>query len=185
MLRSIILFSLRFPWIVLGLAVGLFVAGAVCLQQARWDVFPEFAPPQVVVQTEAPGLSTEEVEKLVTLPVESVLGGVRRLKTLRSSSVPGLSVVTAVFEEGTNVLTARQFVSERLTEIRTLLPDLAENPRLMPLTSSTSRLVMIGLTSSDDTSTQAMRTYADWTLKRRLQAVPGVAHVEVFGGDVK
>lgn len=185
MIRSLILFSLRFPWIIVGLAVGLLVAAAVRLQDARWDVFPEFAPPQIVVQTEAPGLSTEEVEQLIALPVESVLGGVSRLKTLRSSSVPGLCVVTAIFEEGTNVLTARQLVSERLTEVRTLLPDTAENPRLMPLTSSTSRLVMIGLTAEGETSPQMLRTYADWTLRRRLQAVPGVAHVEVFGGDVK
>jgi CzcA family heavy metal efflux pump len=185
MIRSLILFSLRFPWVVVGLAIGLLVAGAVRLQHARWDVFPEFAPPQIVVQTEAPGLSTEEVEQLIAVPVESVLGGVSRLKTLRSSSVPGLCVATAVFEEGTNVLTARQLVSERLTAIRTLLPDFAENPRLMPLTASTSRLVMIGLTSEGASSPQMLRTLADWTVRRRLQAVPGVAHVEVFGGDVK
>lgn len=185
MIRSLILFSLRFPWVVIGLAIGVLVAGAIRLQQARWDVFPEFAPPQIVVQTEAPGLSTEEVEQLVALPVESVLGGISRLKTLRSSSVPGLCVVTAIFEEGTNVLTARQLVSERLTEVRSLLPDSAENPRLMPLTASTSRLVMIGLTSDGKATSQSLRTYADWTLRRRLQAVPGVAHVEVFGGDVK
>lgn len=185
MIRSLILFSLQFPWVVMGLAIAVLVAGGLRLQQARWDVFPEFAPPQIVVQTEAPGLSTEEVEQLIAIPVESVLGGVSRLKILRSSSVPGLCVVTAVFEEGTNVLTARQLVSERLAEIRTLLPDSAENPRLMPLTSSTSRLVMLGLTASGNTSPQMLRTYADWTLRRRLQGIPGVAHVEVFGGEVK
>lgn len=185
MVRSLILFSLRFPWIVIVLAAALLVAGAVQIKTAKWDVFPEFAPPQIVVQTEAPGLSTEEVEQLVALPVEAALGGVSRLKTLRSSSVPGLCVVTAIFEEDTNVLTARQLVSERLTEVRSLLPDKAESPRLMPLTASTSRLVMIGLTSDGKTSLQSLRTVADWTLRRRLQAVPGVAHVEVFGGEVK
>lgn len=185
MIRTLILFSLRFPIVVVGLAVAVLVAGAVCLRTANWDVFPEFAPPQIVVQTEAPGLSTEEVEQLVALPVESALGGVSRLKTLRSSSVPGLCVVTAIFEEGTNVLTARQLVSERLIEVRPLLPDNAESPRLMPLTASTSRLVMIGLTSEGETSPQSLRTLADWTIRRRLQAVPGVAHVEVFGGEVK
>ncbi|MFO0980112.1 MAG: efflux RND transporter permease subunit [Planctomycetaceae bacterium] len=185
LIRSLIHFSLRFPWVVLGLALGLLGAGAVCLQHAAWDVFPEFAPPQIVVQTEAPGLSTEEVEQLIATPIESVLGGVNRLKTLRSSSVPGLCVVTAVFEEGTEILTARQLVSERLTEVRTLLPDSAENPRMMPLTSSTSRLVMVGLTSKGKVTLQSLRTYADWTLRRRLQSVPGVAHVEVFGGETK
>lgn len=185
LIRSLIHFSLRFPWIVLGLAIGLLITGAVSLQHAAWDVFPEFAPPQIIVQTEAPGLSAEEVEQLIATPVESVLGGVSRLKTLRSSSIPGLCVVTAVFEEGTEILTARQLVSERLTEVRALLPDSAENPRMMPLTSSTSRLVMVGMTSKGATSLQDLRTYADWTLRRRLQAVPGVAHVEVFGGEVK
>lgn len=185
MIRSLILFSLRFPLVVVGLAVAVVVAGTVRLQTANWDVFPEFAPPQIVVQTEAPGLSTEEVEQLVAIPVEAALGGVSHIKTLRSSSVPGLCVVTAIFEEGTSVLTARQLVSERLTEVRPLLPDIAENPRLMPLTASTSRLVMIGLTSDGATTSQSLRTLADWTLRRRLQAVPGVAHVEVFGGEVK
>ena len=185
MIRVLIQFSLRFPLVVVGLAVAVLGAGAVQLRTAKWDVFPEFAPPQIVVQTEAPGLSTEEVEQLVALPVESALGGVSRLKTLRSSSVPALCVVTAIFEEGTNVLTARQLVSERLTEVRPLLPDSAESPRLMPLTASTSRLVMIGLTADGETSLQSLRTLADWTLRRRLQAVPGVAHVEVFGGEVK
>ncbi len=185
MIRILIQFSLRFPIVIVGLSIAVLVAGAVRLRTAKWDVFPEFAPPQIVVQTEAPGLSTEEVEQLVALPVESAMGGVSRLKTLRSSSVPGLCVVTAIFEEGTNVLTARQLVSERLTEVRALLPDNAESPRLMPLTASTSRLVMIGLTADGDTSSQSLRTLADWSLRRRLQAVPGVAHVEVFGGEVK
>ena len=185
MIRILIQFSLRFPIVIVGLSIAVLVAGAVRLRTAKWDVFPEFAPPQIVVQTEAPGLSTEEVEQLVALPVESALGGVSRLKTLRSSSVPGLCVVTAIFEEGTNVLTARQLVSERLIEVRSLLPDNVESPRLMPLTASTSRLVMIGLTSEGETSPQSLRTLADWTIRRRLQAVPGVAHVEVFGGEVK
>ncbi len=185
MIRSLILFSLRFPFVIVGLSLAVLVAGGVRLRTATWDVFPEFAPPQIVVQTEAPGFSTEEVEQLIAVPVEAALGGVSRLKTLRSSSVPGLCVVTAIFEEGTNVLTARQLVSERLTEVRSLLPDTAESPRLMPFTASTSRLVMIGLTAEGKTTPQSLRTLADWTLRRRLQAIPGVAHVEVFGGEVK
>jgi CzcA family heavy metal efflux pump len=185
MIRRLIEFSLRFPPVVAGVAIVIMVAGAWRIRTAEWDVFPEFAPPQVVVQTEAAGLSTEEVEQLVTLPVEAALGGVSRLATLRSSSVPGLCVVTAIFEGGTDVLTARQLVSERLTEVRSLLPELAETPRLMPLTASTSRLLMIGLTGDERTTSLQLRTLADWTIRRRLQAVPGVAHVEVFGGAVK
>jgi len=185
MIRRMIEFSLAFPPVICGLAIVVIVAGAWRLQTAAWDVFPEFAPPQVVVQTEAPGLTTEEVEQLVALPVEAALGGVSRIETLRSSSVAGLCVVTAIFEGGTDVLTARQLVSERLTEVRALLPDLAEAPRLMPLTASTSRLVMVGLTGDERMTPEQLRTLADWTIRRRLQAVAGVAHVEVFGGFVK
>jgi CzcA family heavy metal efflux pump len=184
MVRGLITFSLRFPPVVLLLALVLLVAGGVSLRNAQWDVFPEFAPPQIVVQTEAAGLSAEEVEQLVAIPVESALNGVSRLQTLRSSSVSGLSVVTAIFEEGTRILEARQLVSERLIEARAVLPDAVAMPRMMPLTSTTSRLLMIGL-SSDKLSAMELRTLADWTFRRRLQAVSGVAHVEVFGGDVK
>jgi len=184
MVRWLITSALRFPPVVLLLAVVLLVAGGISLKNAQWDVFPEFAPPQIVVQTEAPGLSAEEVEQLVAIPIESGLGGVSHLKTLRSSSVPGLSVVTAIFEEGTRILDARQLVAERLAEVRALLPDAVATPRMMPLTSSTSRLLMVGLTSPDVMPMQ-LRTLADWTLRRRLQAVAGVSHVEVFGGEVK
>ena len=184
MLQGLISFCLRYRLVVLLLAVILMVAGAVAVQEAPWDVFPEFAPPQIVVQTEAPGLSTEEVENLVTIQVESALNGVSRIKTLRSSSVPGLSVVTAIFEDGTDILDARQLVGERLSQVEPQLPEGVEPPRMTPLAASTSRLVMLGLTS-DTVSPMELRTLADWTFRRRLQAVQGVAHVEVFGGEVK
>jgi CzcA family heavy metal efflux pump len=184
MLRSIITFCLRFRLVVLLLAGILVVGGGVAIQQAPWDVFPEFAPPQIIIQTESSGLSTEEVERLVTVPVESALGGMTRLETLRSSSISGLSVVTAIFEEGTNILSARQFVKERLDEIAPLLPQGVEPPRMVPLTASTSRLLLVGLTSTK-TSLQDLRTLAEWTLGKRLRAVRGVAHVEFFGGEIK
>jgi CzcA family heavy metal efflux pump len=184
MLQGLISFCLRYRLVVLLLAVILMVAGAVAVQEAPWDVFPEFAPPQIVVQTEAPGLSTEEVENLVTIQVESALNGVSRIKTLRSSSVPGLSVVTAIFEDGADILDARQLVGERLSQVEPQLPEGVEPPRMTPLAASTSRLVMLGLTS-DTVSPMELRTLADWTFRRRLQAVQGVAHVEVFGGEVK
>ena len=184
MFGRLIEFSLRFRLVVLLLAALLLVGGAVTVREAPWDVFPEFAPPQVVIQTEAPGLSTEEVERLVTVPVESAVNGVSRVRTLRSSSAPGLSVVTVIFEEGTEILDARQLVVERLADVEAQLPEGVESPRMTPLAASTSRLVMIGLTS-ETVPLMELRTIADWTFRRRLQAVRGVAHVEVFGGEVK
>lgn len=184
MLHGLISFGLRFRLVVLLLAIILLVAGGVAVREAPWDVFPEFAPPRIVVQTEAPGLSSEEVERLVTIPVESALNGVSRIKTLRSSSIPGLSVATAIFEDKTDILDARQLVAERLTGIAPQLPAGVKPPRMTPLMASTSRLIMLGLTS-ERVSPMELRTLADWTFRRRLQAVPGVAHVEVFGGETK
>ena len=184
MLRAIITFCLRFRLVVLLVAAGLLTWGAIAARYAPWDVFPEFAPPQVVIQTEAPGLSTEEVEQLVTVPLESSVNGVFGLKTLRSSSVPGLSVMTAIFDAGTDILDARQLVNQRLTAAQSMLPAAAEMPRITPLKTSLSLLAMIGLTS-DTVSPRELRSLADWTYKRRLLAVRGVAQVEVYGGDVR
>jgi Cu/Ag efflux pump CusA len=184
MLRHLILFSLRYRLVVLLLAALLMVGGLVAVREAPWDVFPEFAPPQIIVQTEAPGLSAEEVEQLVTIPIESAVNGVSRIDALRSSSIPGLSVVTAIFEEGTDVLEARQLMAERLGQLGPELPDDVESPRMTPLAASTSRLLMLALTS-DTVPLMDLRSIADWTLQRRLRSVQGVAHVEVFGGDVK
>ena len=184
MLRNLIQFSLRYRLVVLLSAVLLMIAGIVAVGEAPWDVFPEFAPPQIIVQTEAPGLSTEEVERLVTIPVESAVNGVSRIETLRSSSVPGLSVVTAIFEEGTGILDARQLMTERPAQLAPELPDGVGLPRMTPLAASTSRLFMLGLTSKS-VSPMQLRTIAEWTFQRRLRAVQGVAHAEVFGGQVK
>jgi CzcA family heavy metal efflux pump len=184
MLNHLVAFSLRYRMVVMLLAAMAMVGGYVAMRRSPWDVFPEFAPPQIVVHTVAAGLSTEQVEQLVTVPVEAALSGVNRLRILRSSSAPGLSVVTVIFEDGTNILDARQLVNERLGEVTAYLPRGVETPRMMPLAASTSRFLMIGL-KSDKTSPMELRTLADWTLRRRLQAVPGVAHVEIFGGEVK
>jgi CzcA family heavy metal efflux pump len=124
------------------------------------------------------------VERLVTIPIEAALNGVSRIEILRSSSVPELSVVTAIFEEGTNILEARQLTAERLAQLGPELPQGVEPPRMTPLAASTSRLLMLALTS-DTVSPMELRTIADWTFQRRLRAVQGVAHVEVFGGEVK
>ena len=148
------------------------------------DVFPEFAPPQVVIQTEAPGLSSEEVEQLVTTPIETGLNGTAGLKTIRSQSIQGLSVVTLIFRDNTDIYRDRQLVAERLGEVVNRLPQGAGPPRLGPLTSSTSLILVMGLTSTNRTPME-LRTFADWTLRPQLLSVPGVASVSVMGGDIR
>jgi CzcA family heavy metal efflux pump len=166
------------------LALLLLAAGLYAAARARLDVFPDFAPPQVVVQTEAPGLSPAEVEQLVTLPIESALNGLPRLDTLRSESIQGLSVVTVIFQDGTDVYRARQQVGERLAELAGQLPEGVKVPRMAPLTSSTGRLLTVGFTSGT-ASPFELRDVAQGTVRPRLLAVPGVAQVVVHGGDVR
>ena len=168
--------------VALGLVVvayGLYVASST-----RVDVFPEFAPPQVVLQTEAPGLSSEQVEQLVTRPIETELNGTPALTAIRSQSIQGLSVVTLVFRDGTDIFQARQTVTERLAEVANRLPQNVGPPRMGPLTSSTSLTLVMGLTSTNRTAME-LRTFADWTFLPYLTAVPGVAKVDVFGGDIR
>src|SRR6202453_2436306 len=148
------------------------------------DVFPEFVPSQVDIQTEAPGFAPEQVEELVTKRIESAVNGAAGLATLRSESIPGLSVVTITFADGIDVHVARQGISERLSELGGTLPTGVGSPKLSPLVSSTMDLLKIGL-QSDSVDAFALRDAADWVIKPRLLAVPGVAHVIVFGGDVR
>jgi len=184
MLRRLVEFSLEFRGVILTLACTLVAYGIFTTAHAKLDVFPEFAPPQVVVLTEAPGLSPEEVEALVTTPVERVVNGVGELQTIRSQSIQGLSVITAIFRTGTEILRARQLVGERLSEVAARLPQGVAPPTMAPLTSATSTTLIIGLTS-EQRSAMELRTFADWTLRPRLLGVPGVAKVMVFGGDVR
>ena len=151
---------------------------------APLDVFPEFVPSQVDIQTEAPGFSPQQVEELVTRPVENAVNGASGLATLRSESIPGLSVVTITFADNIDLHIARQGISERLSEIGSNLPTGAGVPKLSPLVSSTMDLLKIGLVS-DKVDAYALRDAADWVIKPRLLAVPGVAHVIVFGGNVR
>src|SRR5439155_4179075 len=123
------------------------LTGLFAAQHSRLDVFPEFAPPQVVLQTEAPGLSPREVEQLVTLPIEQAVNGLPRLDVLRSQSIQGLSVVTLLFQNGTDIYRARQQVTERLAELAGQFPTGVKAPRLAPLTATTGRLVSVGFTS--------------------------------------
>lgn len=183
-LAAIVRASLRYRGVALALAALLAVYGAFVFQQARYDVFPEFAPPQVTVQTEAPGLAPEQVELLVTRPVENAVNGVAGVARLRSQSIQGLSVVTVTFEPDSDIFRDRQNLSERLGAVAGQLPGGVQAPAMSALTSSVSTVLVAALTS-DARSPMELRTLADWTVKPRLLAVPGVAKVSVFGGDVR
>lgn len=184
MLSRLVQLSLRHRGLVIALALGLLVWGGIVASRSSLDVFPEFVAPQVTVQTEAPGLSAEQVEVLVTRPVESAVNGASDLASVRSESIQGLSVVTAVFKENTNIYLARQALAEKLGTLGRQLPDGVHAPVMGPLTSSTMDLLKIGLLSKT-LSGRDLRTFVDWTLKPRLLAVQGVAHANVFGGEVE
>ncbi len=184
MLQALVSWSLRYRVVVVVLAALLLVIGIYAAGRARLDVFPEFAPPFVVVQTEAPGLAPAEVEQLVTIPLETVLNGVPRLALLRSQSIQGLSVITAFFRDGTDIYRARQQVTERLTELTGQLPAGVKAPRMAPLTSSTGRLLAIGFTS-ERLSLLDLRDRAQWVVRPLLLKTPGVAQVTIFGGEVR
>lgn len=172
--------SLRLRVLVLAFSVVLMIVGVRTAQHAPLDVFPEFAPPLVEVQTEAPGLSTEEVESLVSVPLENALNGTIGLKTIRSKSVLGLSSVVLILKEGTDLMAARQVVQERLSVEAPRLPAAAHAPVILPPLSSTSRLLKIGL-SSKTLSQMDMTLLAKWTIRPRLMAIPGVANVAIWG----
>lgn len=183
MMAAIVRFAIRFHGVVIGLACLVVVYGLYSLTRTNLDVFPEFSPTQVVIQTEAPGLSAELVETLVTLPIETGIAGAVGVDALRSQSIPGLSVVTIVFREGSDIHRNRQAVAERLATLGSRLPA-GVVPNITPLTSSASTVLGVGLTS-EKRSLMELRTLVDWTLRPHLLAVPGVADVNVFGGEVR
>jgi CzcA family heavy metal efflux pump len=166
--------------LVLAMAALLVVLGVRASTDVPLDVFPEFAPPIVEIQTEAPGLSTEEVESLITVPIETQVNGVPDLATLRSKSVLGLSSVTILFDRGTDVIRARQLVQERVTQVQGRLPAAARPPVMLPPLSSTSRAMKIGI-SSKTLDQMQLSELVRWTIRPRLMAVPGVANVAVWG----
>ena len=184
MLKRLVELALSSRGVVITLAVGFICYGLYVTSHAKLDVFPEFVQPQATVQTEAPGLAPEQVETLVTRPVESALNGAGDLDSIRSESIQGLSVVTAVFKEGTDIHIARQMLTERLGQLGGELPAGVMTPTMEPLTSSTMDLLKFGLTS-DKISPMALRTFADWTVRPRMLSVSGVAAVKVFGGEVR
>jgi CzcA family heavy metal efflux pump len=183
-LAGIVAWSLRNRLAVLVLAAALLAAGMVAAARSPLDVFPEFVPPQVVVQTQAPGLSAEDVERLVTLPIERAVNGAPGLDRLQSQSVSGLSVVTATFASRLDPLRVRQVISERVARAAASLPRAARPPEIAPLTSSSGVLLVVGLTGLRPPATPlALRDFAWWTVRPRLLAARGVAGVVVFGGD--
>jgi CzcA family heavy metal efflux pump len=184
LLAATVRFSLRYPGVIIALACAFLGYGIYTLFQARSDVFPEFAAPQVVIQTEAPGLSPEQVELLVTQPVENAINGLPGIERLASSSIQGMSLITATFAARIDVFRARQSVAEQLATIGESLPAGVRAPAMTPLTSSTSTVLVAGITSRHR-SLLDLRTMADWLVKPRLLAVPGVAKVAIFGGDVR
>ncbi|GAA5483600.1 efflux RND transporter permease subunit [Haloferula sargassicola] len=184
MLRALVVAALKFRGLVLLAALVTLAAGGFVALRARLDVFPEFVPPQITIQTEAPGLSAEQVESLVTFPIEAAVGGIAGLETTRSESIQGLSVIDLVFKDSSDELTDRQLLSERLTELSGTLPKQAAGPTMSPMVSSTMDLLKVGLVS-EKVGGRELRTLADWTVRPLLKAVPGVAEVTVVGGEVE
>jgi CzcA family heavy metal efflux pump len=183
MMSALVKFSIRFSGVIIGIASLIVIYGIYSLTRSNLDVFPEFSPTQLVIQTESPGLSTDLVESLVSQPIELSIAGTVGIQLMRSQSIPGLSVVTVIFKEGTDVYRNRQVVAERLATLANRLPN-GITPNITPLTSAASTVMGIGITS-DTKSLMELRTMVDWTLRPHLMSVQGVADVNVFGGDVK
>ena len=184
MLNKIIRFSLDNRLAILIVSVLLMVGGVYTSYNMEVDVFPDLNAPTVVVMTEARGMAAEEVERLVTFPVETAVNGATDVRRVRSSSTSGFSVVWVEFNWGTDIYKARQVVSEKLAAVSNDLPEGIGNPTLGPQSSILGELMFVALTS-DSTSLRDLRTIADWTIRPRLMATGGVAQVAVLGGEVK
>ena len=183
MMSALVRFSIRFSGVIIGLATLVVLYGFYSLTHSNLDVFPEFAPTQIVIQTESPGLSAELVESLVTQRIETSIAGTVGIASMRSQSIPGLSIVTIIFDEKTDVYRNRQVIAERLSTINNKLPQ-GITPNITPLTSSASTVLGFGVTSKSRSLTE-LRTLVDWTIVPHLMAIPGVADVNVFGGKVR
>ncbi len=184
MIRAIVGTSLKFRYIVLAIAAGMMLFGVTELGRMPVDVFPEFAPPRVEIQTICLGLSAEEVESFVSVPMEQALMGVDGLDIMRSKSLGDLSAIEMLFKPGTNELLARQLVQERMATVIPTLPTWASPPVMMPPVSVTGRFMKIGL-SSDSIPLTDMSMMAYWTIRARLLRVPGVANVCIWGEQLK
>src|SRR2546421_5088044 len=180
MIRGIVALGLKFRVLVIGAAAAVIGLGVAQLPSASMDVFPEFGPPQVQIQAEALGLSAAEVEQLIAVPIEEgLLNGVAWLDQIRSESAPGLSSIDLTFKSGTDLLQARQAVQERLTQAHAL-PNVGGGPVMLQSTSSTSRVMMVGLKAKDLSLTD-LSVLARWKIRPKLMGVPGVANVAIWG----
>ena len=184
MLNKIIQYSLHNRLVVMIASIALLLWGSYTAHKMEVDVFPDLNAPTVVVMTEAQGMAPEEVERMVTFPIETAVNGATDVKSVRSSSTTGFSVVWVQFDWGTNIYTARQIVSEKLSTLGDVLPSNVGQPTLGPQSSILGEMMIFGLTA-DSTSLQDLRTIADWTIRPRLLSTGGVAQVAVIGGDIK
>ena len=184
MFNQLIAWSLHNRLIVLAITLVLFIAGGAALSRMSVDVFPEFAPPQVVIQTEAPGMAPQDVESLITYPLESAINGSPGVTAVRSKTSVGLSTITVVFDAGTDIYLDRQLVNERLQNVAGRLPSSALPPVMLPVTSAVGWLVKYALVS-DTLSPQDLRTLSDWDIRPRILALGGIASVVAIGGEVK
>ena len=182
MLNNIVKWSIAQRWLVVIASILITLWGLRVLTQMPLDVFPSFAPPEVEIQTEAPGLAPEEVESLVTRPIESAINGTPGVETVRSSSAVGISVVKVIFSWDTEIYRARQLVTERLQQAQNQLPKGTEPPQISPISSPLGAIIKYAFTT-DTTPLMEVRRIVDWQVKNRLLAVPGVTQIVIFGGD--
>lgn len=184
MLNKLISYSLKNRPLVLLASLLILIGGCWTAWRMEVDVFPDLTAPTVVVMTEAPGMATEEVEQLVSFPIETAVNGATDVRRVRSNSTTGFSIVWVEFDWGTDIFNARQTVSEKLATVADLLPDGVGMPTLAPQSSILGEVIFIGLTT-DSTSLMDLRTMAEWTIRPRLLSTGGVAQVTVMGGDMK
>ncbi|KGF72660.1 hypothetical protein DO97_06975 [Neosynechococcus sphagnicola sy1] len=193
-LNTLVKWSIAQRWLVVIASLLISLWGIRVITQMPLDVFPSFAPPQVEIQTEAPGLAPEEVEALVTRPIESAMNGTPGAETVRSSSAVGISVIRMTFNWGTDIYRARQLVTERLQQAQGQLPSSVLTPQITPTSSPIGEIVKYAFTVEQQNAREAtqskidlmeVRRIVDWQVKNRLLAVPGIAQVVIFGGDVR
>ena len=184
MLNRIIDFSLRNRLTILIATLLLFLSGLYVTSKMDIDVFPELTAPTVVIMTEAPGMAPQEVERLVTFPIETAVNGSTGIRRVRSNSSLGYSIVWAEFDWKTDIYHARQTVTERLIQVNAELPDAVHKPVLAPQSSLLGEMMIIAV-ESDTVNDMDLRTFADWNLRPRLLSIPGIAQVTTIGGEFK